>query len=115
MASWQLGSCTSARFRGRRFRGNGFRGSSYHGFRAGCKAGLPRRALGGGDAGFAAGLVGFGLGAALASPYYYNQEFHYNDGYYGYGYGSDGYDSDGYGPDGGYSAGDDYDAGLRPA
>ena len=61
----------------------GFRGGGVRGF-AGFRGGFGR-----GDA-FAAGAIGFGLGAALASPY-------------GYGYGP-GYYSD-YGPD--YSGYDD--------
>ena len=63
------GSFHGSGFRGNGFRGNGFRGN---GFRGGFR---------GSDGAFAAGVVGFGLGAALASPYYYGQD--YDDGYYG--------------------------------
>jgi hypothetical protein len=70
-------------FRGDRggFRGDrGFRGDDRGGFRGGY-----------GDDAFAAGVLGFGLGAALASPYYYGSG-------YGYYYGDDyGYDDPAYG------------------
>jgi hypothetical protein len=69
-------------FRGNSFRGNNFRGSGFRG------NGFRGNGFRGRDA-FAAGVIGFGVGAALASPYYYG------DGYYG---------------DDGYYAGDDYDA-----
>ena len=80
--SMHHGSSVHGSFQGSGFRGNGFRGNGFrgNGFRGG---------FGRGDA-FAAGAIGFGLGAALASPY-------------GYGYGP-GYYSD-YGPD--YSGYDD--------
>jgi hypothetical protein len=71
-------------FRGDRgdFRGDrgGFRGDDRGSFRGGFR-----------DDDFAAGFLGFGLGAALASPYYYGSG-------YGYYYGDDyGYDDPAYG------------------
>ena len=84
--SAHAGSFRGNSVRGNSFRGNSFRGSSYRG------NGFRGRGYRGRD-GFAAGVIGFGLGAALAAPYY--DSGYYDSGYYG---------------DDGYYAGDDYDA-----
>jgi hypothetical protein len=87
-------SFNAGAFRGNSFRGNSFRGNSFRGagFRDNSFRGNDRGFRGGN--GFAAGVIGFGLGAALASPYYYDSGY-YDSGYYG---------------DDGYYAGDDYDS-----
>ncbi len=65
--------------------GGGYRGAGYGGYRGGGYGGY-----GGYGYGWGAAALGFGLGAALAYPGYY-------DGYDAYGY-----DAYGYGPDVGY-------------
>ena len=60
---------------------------------------------GGWGYGVGAGLAGFALGAALASPYYYGPNYYYGPGYYGPGY---------YGPGYGYGYGPGYN-GYGPA
>jgi hypothetical protein len=75
--SHRSGSFHSGGFHSGGFRGNGFRGNGFRGR----------------NGAFVAGAVGLGLGAALASPYYYGP----------------GYDYD-YGPGYAYGPGDYYDA-----
>jgi hypothetical protein len=69
------GSFHGAAVRGGGFRGGGYRGG--YGYRGGGYRGY----------GIGAGLAGFALGAALASPYYgygYGPYYDYGPGYYGY-------------------------------
>jgi hypothetical protein len=69
------------------------RGGFHGGFHGGGWGGGYHHGYGGWSYGVA-GLAGFALGAALASPYYYGPNYYYGPGYYGPGYGY-GY---GYGP-----------------
>ncbi|HEX3408131.1 MAG TPA: hypothetical protein VHS81_12910 [Caulobacteraceae bacterium] len=68
-------------FHGGGFHGGGFRGGGWRG-----GGGHWRGGGGGWGWGVGAGLAGFALGSALASPYYYGP------GYYGYDYGPGYYD-----------------------
>jgi hypothetical protein len=91
--SFRGGSVHAGSFRGGNFRGGNFRGGNFRGggFRDG---GFRDRGFRGGAV--AAGVLGFGLGAALASPYYYDGGYggYYDDGYYDNGYYDDGYADD---------------------
>src|SRR5579871_3452319 len=83
-ATLVAGSAAPAQAQSHVHMGNGhFNHFSGRGFRGGFRHDR-------GDA-FAAGVFGFGLGAALASPYYYNDYYYDYPGYYGYDYDDYGY------------------------